>query len=85
MMGPLEAAPLAVHRFEQVDPPDGLANRYRLRRVDRSLQVTAFEHPEFQPDSVLRAFLALAGLGVDEVEVAEQYTDALEAERAEHE
>ena len=66
-MGPVEAARLPGDRFQQVDPPDGLADGNRLGGVDRPLEVPAFEQPEFQPDPALRALLPLTGVGVDEV------------------
>src|SRR5262249_60670821 len=54
VVGAVEAARPARYRFEQIGPPDRRANLDGLRRVDRSLQLAAAEHPPFAPDAALR-------------------------------
>jgi hypothetical protein len=82
---PVEAAGLAVDRLQQVDPPDRLADRDRGGRVDRALERLAFQHPQLQPDPVLGPFsLPVGRIRVDEVQVAEQHRDPVEAKAVEH-
>ena len=82
---PVEAARRSVHRFEQVGPPDQVADLNGLRRVDRALQRAGGDLPDLEADAVLRAFLALElRVGVHEVEVAQHDGRPLEAEDVQH-
>src|SRR5690349_21163881 len=83
-MDAVEAARAARHRFQQVGPPDRLANLDGLCGVDGSLQLTAAENPQFEPDAVLGSLLAFARMGVDEVKVTHDHADPLESEGIEH-
>ena len=84
VVGAVEAARAARHRFQQVGPPDRLADLDGLRGVDGSLQLTAAEHPQLEPHAVLGPLVALARIGVDEVKVPDDHADPLESEGIEH-
>ena len=84
VVGAVEAARAARHRFQQVGPPDRLADLDGLRRVDRPLQLAAAEHPQFEPDAVLGSLLALARIRIHEVQVPHDHADPLESEGIEH-
>src|SRR3984893_6416610 len=83
-MRAVEAAGLAVHRLEQVHPPDRLADRDRDGRVDRALELAAVDFPQLEPDAVLGALLPRVRVGVEEVQVADDDADFLEDEGLEH-
>jgi hypothetical protein len=80
----VEAAWLAVHRLEEVDPPDRPADLDRHGRVDRPLEVAAVEDPQLKPDPVLGALLPPVRFGVEEIQVADDDTDPLEDEGLQH-
>jgi MFS family permease len=84
VVGAVEAARLAVHRFEQVDPPDRAADLDRHSRVDRPLEVAAVEHPQLEPDPVLGPFLSLVRVRVEEIDVADNDANLLEDEGLQH-
>ena len=84
VVGAVEAARPARHRFQQVGTPDRLADLDGLRGVDGSLQLTAAENPQFEPDAVLGSLLALARIGVYEVDIPHHHADPLESEGVEH-
>src|SRR5581483_5947015 len=84
-MRAVEAAGLAVHRLEQVHPPDRLADRDRDGRVNRALELSSVNDPQFQPDAVLGPFLARVRVGIEKVQVADDNADFLENEGLEHE
>jgi hypothetical protein len=80
VMGAVEAARPAVHRLEQVDPPDRLADPDGRSRIDVSLQLAPVEDPKLEADTVLRPLLTWLGIGIQEVEIADNHTDLLEHE-----
>src|ERR1700761_8868369 len=84
VVGAVKAARFALDRLEQVDPPDGLADRDRLGRVLRAPELTPLQHPHFQPDPVLRVLPTAVRVRVFDVDVAEQDPDPVEAKRVEH-
>jgi hypothetical protein len=84
MVGPVKAARLAVHRLEQVNPPDRAAGLDRHGRVDRPLELTAVEDPQLKADAVLGPLLPRMRIGVEEVDVADHDADFLEHESLEH-
>ncbi len=84
MVGPVEAAGLAVHRLEQVNPPDRAADLDRHGRVDRPLEVTAVEDPQLEPDPVLGPLLPRVRVGVEEIQVADDDANSLEDEGLQH-
>jgi EmrB/QacA subfamily drug resistance transporter len=85
VVGAVEAARIAVHRLEQVDPPDRPPDLDRRGRVDRRpLEVAAVEDPQLEPDPVLGAFLPGANLRVEEVQVADDDANPLEDEGLQH-
>jgi EmrB/QacA subfamily drug resistance transporter len=84
VVGPVETAGLAVHRLEQVDPPDRAADLDRHGRVDRALEVAAVEDPQLEPDAVLGALLPRVRVGVEEVQVADDDANSLEDEGLQH-
>jgi EmrB/QacA subfamily drug resistance transporter len=85
MVGAVEAARLAVHRLQQVDPPDRPADLDRGGGVDRPLQLAPVEDPQLQADPVLRPLLPRPRAGVKEVQVTDDDPDALEHESLQHE
>src|SRR6202034_233378 len=84
MVGPVEAAGLAVHRFQQVNPPDRAADLDRHGRVDRSLEVASVEHPQLEPDPVLGPLLPRVRVRVEEVDIADDDANLLEDEGLQH-
>jgi EmrB/QacA subfamily drug resistance transporter len=84
VVGAVETARLAVHRLEQVDPPDRAADLDRHGRVDRSLEVAAVEDPQLEPDAVLGALLPRVRVGVEEIQVAHDDANSLEDEGLQH-
>ena len=80
VMGAVEASRLAVHRLEQVDPPDRLADPDGRSGIDVPLQLAPVEDPKLEADAVLRPLLARLGIGIQEVEIADNDTDLLEHE-----
>ena len=85
MVGAVEAARLAVHRLQQVDPPDRPADLDRGGGVDRPLQLAPVEDPQLQADPVLRPLLSRPRIRVKEVQVTDDNPDALEHESLQHE
>jgi EmrB/QacA subfamily drug resistance transporter len=84
VMGPVETAGLAIHRFQQVDTPDRLADLDRGGGVDRSLEFAPAKDPQFDPDSVLGAFLPWIRIRVQEVQVTDDDADSLGYEGLQH-
>jgi EmrB/QacA subfamily drug resistance transporter len=84
VVGPVKTAGLAVHRLEQVDPPDRAADLDRHGRVDRPFEVAAVEDPQLEPDAVLGALLPRVRVGVEEIQVADDDADSLEDESLQH-
>jgi MFS family permease len=84
VVGPVEAAGLAVHRFQQVNPPDRAADLDRHGRVDRSLEVASVEHPQLEPDPVLGPLLPRVRVRVEEVDIADDDANLLEDEGLQH-
>jgi hypothetical protein len=81
----VEAAGPAVHRLEQVDTPDRLADLDRRGRIDRSLELAPVEDPQFEADPVLGPLLSRMRIRVEEVQVTDDDADSLEHEGLEHE
>jgi EmrB/QacA subfamily drug resistance transporter len=84
VVGAVETAGLAVHRLEQVNPPDRAADLDRHGRVDRPLEVAAVEDPQLEPDAVLGALLPRVRVGVEEIQVADDDANSLEDEGLQH-
>jgi len=85
MVGAVEAARLAVHRLQQVDPPDRPADLDRRGGVDIPLQLAPVDDPQLQADSVLGSLLSRPRVGVNEVQVTDDNPDTLEHESLQHE
>jgi EmrB/QacA subfamily drug resistance transporter len=85
MVSAVEAAWLAVHRLQQVDPPDRPADLDRRGGVDRPLQLAPVEDAQLQADPVLRPLLSRPLIRVKEVQVTDDNPDALEHESLQHE
>src|SRR5215472_1922198 len=84
VVGAVEAAGPAVHRLEQVDPPDRLADPDRRGGVDRSPEFAPVEDPEFEPDPMLGPLLPGTRVRVKEVEVTHDDADSFEHEGLQH-
>ena len=85
MVSAVEAAWLAVHRLQQVDPPDRPADLDWRGGVDRPLQLAPVEDPQLQADPVLGPLLSRPRIRVKEVQVTDDNPDALEHESLQHE
>src|ERR1700744_1555153 len=79
-VSPVGTAGRAIHRFQQVNPPDRRRGLDRDGGVDRALGLAAFEDPELEADAVFRSFLALGRIRVKEVDIAEDDANLLEDE-----
>jgi len=84
VVGAVEAPDRSDDGLEQITAPDRFADGDRLGGVDRSRRPPPLEHPDLDAHAPLGSLLTLAWLGVDEVEVAHDDADAVEAERVQH-
>ena len=84
-MGAIEAPRGTGHRLQQVGAPDRQADPDGLGGVHRALELASIEQAHLEPNAALGPFLARFLVGIEEIQIAGDHPDPLEAKAIKHE